>query len=72
MRSVTVDRSSTVPIAVQGLQNQAIDANPVIELDEARGLQLLATVSLGRLVTVTIGHADSFPVSYPLSADGKV
>jgi len=49
-----------------------MDANPVTELDEAHSLQLLATVSLGRLVTVTDGHADIFPVNYALSADGKV
>ena len=43
-----------------------MDANPITEFDEARSLQLLGTVSLGRLVTVSEGRADIFPVNYAL------
>ncbi|GAA1744318.1 Nitroimidazol reductase NimA, pyridoxamine 5'-phosphate oxidase superfamily [Dietzia kunjamensis subsp. schimae] len=49
-----------------------MDANPITEFDEARSLQLLGTVSLGRLVTVSEGRADIFPVNYALSPEGKL
>ena len=49
-----------------------MDNNPIIELDEARCLQLLTTASLGRLVTVNDGRADIYPVNYVLSPEGKL
>ena len=45
--------------------------NAITHLDEARCHELLATESLGRLVTVSDGHADIFPVNYAHS-DGKL
>lgn len=38
--------------------------NAITQLDEARCHELLATESLGRLVTVSGGKADIFPVNY--------
>ncbi|MFN3338072.1 MAG: pyridoxamine 5'-phosphate oxidase family protein [Dietzia sp.] len=49
-----------------------MDDNVITEIDRNRALELLATESLGRLVTVTGGRADIFPVNYALSADGKL
>ncbi|HMT50776.1 pyridoxamine 5'-phosphate oxidase family protein [Dietzia sp. UBA5065] len=49
-----------------------MDANPITEFDESRSLELLATESLGRLVTVTGGRADIFPVNYAVSPEGKL
>lgn len=46
--------------------------NPIVEFDEARCLQLLAAASLGRLVTVTDGRAEIYPVNYVLSREGKL
>lgn len=46
--------------------------NPITEIDRARALELLATESLGRLVTVHDGRAEIFPVNYALSPDGKI
>lgn len=44
----------------------------IIEFDQARCLQLLANTSLGRLVTVTDGRAEIYPVNYVLSREGKL
>lgn len=49
-----------------------MDDNAITELDEARCLQLLASASLGRLVTVTAGRAEIYPVNYVLSREGKL
>lgn len=49
-----------------------MDVNPITEFDESRSLELLATESLGRLVTVTGGRADIFPVNYAVSPEGKL
>lgn len=49
-----------------------MDDNPIIEFDESRSLELLATESLGRLVTVSQGRAEIFPVNYALSPEGKL
>ncbi|EYT64046.1 pyridoxamine 5-phosphate oxidase [Dietzia sp. UCD-THP] len=49
-----------------------MDENPITEFDEGRSLELLATESLGRLVTVTGGRADIYPVNYALSTEGKL
>ena len=46
--------------------------NPIIEFDEQRSLELLATESLGRLVTVSGGSADIFPVNYAVSPEGRL
>ncbi|AVZ40581.1 MULTISPECIES: pyridoxamine 5'-phosphate oxidase family protein [unclassified Dietzia] len=49
-----------------------MDDNPITEFDEGRSLELLATESLGRLVTVTGGRADIYPVNYALSTEGTL
>lgn len=49
-----------------------MDDNTIIEFDEARCLQLLAGTSLGRVVTVTEGRAEIYPVNYVLSREGKL
>ena len=49
-----------------------MDDNTIIEFDEARCLQLLAGASLGRVVTVTEGRAEIYPVNYVLSREGKL
>lgn len=49
-----------------------MDDNPIIDFDESRSLELLATESLGRLVTVSQGRAEIFPVNYALSPEGKL
>ncbi|KAA0918615.1 pyridoxamine 5'-phosphate oxidase family protein [Dietzia sp. ANT_WB102] len=49
-----------------------MDANPITSFDEARSLELLGTVSLGRLVTVSDGRAEIFPVNYALSPEGTL
>lgn len=49
-----------------------MDSNPITEYDESQSLGLLATESLGRLVTVVDGTADVFPVNYAVSEDGKL
>lgn len=49
-----------------------MDDTPITKFDETRSLELLATESLGRLVTVSEGRAEIFPVNYALSPDGKL
>ena len=49
-----------------------MDANPITEFEESRSVELLATESLGRLVTVTGGRAEIFPVNYAMSPEGKL
>lgn len=49
-----------------------MDANPITEFEESRSLELLATESLGRLVTVSEGRAEIFPVNYAMSPEGKL
>lgn len=49
-----------------------MDDNPITKFDETRSLELLATESLGRLVTVSEGRAEIFPVNYALSPDAKL
>lgn len=49
-----------------------MDDNPIIEFDETRSKELLATESLGRLVTVTGGRAEIFPLNYVVSPEGRL
>ncbi|MBB1022739.1 pyridoxamine 5'-phosphate oxidase family protein [Dietzia sp. E1] len=49
-----------------------MDDSPITDFEEVRCLQLLASESLGRLVTVTGGRAEIFPVNYAMSRDGKI
>lgn len=46
--------------------------SPIAEFDDSRCLRFLATSSLGRLVTVTDGRAEIYPVNYVLSAEGTL
>lgn len=46
--------------------------NVITEINRDRALELLATVSLGRLVTVHDGRADIFPVNYAVSPEGTL
>ena len=48
------------------------NGDAIAEFDQARCLQLLANTSLGRLVTVTDGRAEIYPVNYVLSREGKL
>lgn len=49
-----------------------MDDSPVMEFDEARSLELIAAESLGRLVIVSGGRAEIFPVNYTVSPEGKI
>lgn len=72
MRSVTPEVSHCDPDATVRWDNPVMDDNPIIDYDEARCLQLLAGASLGRLVTVSDGRAEIYPVNYVLSREGKI
>lgn len=72
MRSVTRRPFWGTPRARFRWGDGAIDDRPVTDLEEARCLQLLASESLGRLVTVTGSRTEIFPVNYAMSRDGKI
>ena len=72
MRSVTIRLFGIRPAMTPLWKNVFMDDNPINEFDEARCLQLLATGSLGRLVTVTDGRAEIYPINYVLSREGKL
>jgi len=72
VRSVTQRPFWGTPRARFRWGDGAIDDRPITDLEEARCLQLLAPDSLCRLVTVTGGRAEIFPVNHAMSRDGKI